>query len=62
LAIDVDHTCPYVVVYDQQAHAVCVEPQTAPPDAAAVVGDACRVVPGAPLVARTAWRWRSLAG
>ena len=61
LAVDVDHSCPFVVLYDRPAHAMCVEPQTAPPDMVATVGEGCRVDPGAPLVAETAWRWRRLS-
>lgn len=60
LAIDVDHPCPYVVIYSEPDHALCVEPQTAPPDMVAIMGDGCRVDPGAPLIADTAWRWRQL--
>lgn len=51
LHADVDH----VVVYDEQDDALCVEPQSGPPDAfnlAPVV-----VEPGAPLVVTTRWRF-----
>jgi aldose 1-epimerase len=48
--------CPQVVVYDQPAHAACVEPQTAPPDAFHL---GCDVIePGRPLVATTSWSWK----
>lgn len=59
LAVAADVPC--VVVYDEQPHAVAVEPQTAPPDAARL-GEAALVVPGRPLAATMTWRWRRLAG
>lgn len=43
------------VVYDEPAHAVCVEPQTAPPDA--LNDDAALVEPGTPLAAEFTLRW-----
>lgn len=56
LELTMTSDCPYLVVYDQPAHAVCVEPQTAPPDAVNL-GAAAVVEAGAPLVAHTSWRW-----
>ena len=58
LELTIESTCPDWVVYDEPAHAICVEPQTAPPD-----GPNLRphvVVPGRPLVAEMRWRWRSV--
>ena len=55
LALDCRTDCRWVVVFDELAPAVCVEPQTGPPDglntAPVLVG------PGAPLRTRTVWSW-----
>jgi aldose 1-epimerase len=56
LRLEITSTCSYVVVFDERDHAVCVEPQTAPPDALNH-GDAALVEPGRPLVATTRWAW-----
>jgi len=48
--------CRFAVVYDEQAGATCVEPQTGPPDALRL-GEAAPVAPGRPLVASMAIRW-----
>ncbi|OIK07950.1 aldose epimerase [Streptomyces monashensis] len=48
----------WVVVYDEQAEAVCVEPQTGPPNG---LNTAARLVtPVDPLEASTTWSWRRL--
>lgn len=48
----------YCVVFDRPDDAVCVEPQSDPPDA---LNRSPRVVePGRPLIATTTWRWHSL--
>ncbi|MEU6359035.1 aldose 1-epimerase [Streptomyces albidoflavus] len=48
----------WVVVYDEQAEAVCVEPQTGPPNG---LNTAPRLVtPLDPLEASTTWSWRRL--
>jgi len=48
---DLDHW----VIYSEPEHAVCVEPQSGPPDGPNI---APRVVePGAPLTASMTWRW-----
>jgi aldose 1-epimerase len=41
LSISIECDSPYWVVYDQDSEGVCVEPQTAPPDAAnlGIAGD-----------------------
>lgn len=41
LQIEIDCDTPYWVVYDQDSDGICIEPQTAPPDAAnlGIVGD-----------------------
>lgn len=57
LTLSIDSDCEYVVIYDEQPHAWCVEPQTAPPDALA---DRAHVVEvGRPLRATTTWSWES---
>lgn len=53
--LHIDSDTDYVVVYDEQPRAVCVEPQTAPPNDLAFT-----VEPGCPLVATTTWRWERL--
>jgi aldose 1-epimerase len=51
-------TCDHLVLYDQQRHAVCVEPQTGPPDAVNL--DLARIVRRHdPLVAETAIAWHA---
>lgn len=46
----------WAVVFTAKQAAVCVEPQTAPPNAAEL-GLAATVAPGAPLVLTTTWDW-----
>ena len=57
LTLEIGSSCPFWVVYDEQAHAICVEPQSGPPDAPNL--DPTIVEPGRPLVATMEWRWRS---
>lgn len=55
LSVTVETDCPCVVVYTEPEHAVCVEPQSGPPDE---LNLAPRVVePDAPLVVHAAFRW-----
>jgi aldose 1-epimerase len=49
-------SCPCLVVYDEPAHAICVEPQTAPPDAFNLAPTIRE--PGGLLVATATWRWQ----
>jgi aldose 1-epimerase len=56
LALQIESDCPCVVVYDQPAAAICVEPQTAPPDA--LNRDPFVADPDHPLRAAMRWRWR----
>jgi aldose 1-epimerase len=58
LELTIESDCPSWVVYTMPTDALCVEPQTAPPDALNT-GPAI-VVPGQPLIADMAWTWRSL--
>jgi aldose 1-epimerase len=54
--LEVTADTDYVVVFDLRDDAVCVEPQTHPPDALNTA--AALVRPGHPLSATTRWRWR----
>jgi aldose 1-epimerase len=62
LRLEISSTCRWWVVYDMPPHAVCVEPQSAPPDAAngaldAVGGAPDVVTPGRPTTRVMRWRW-----
>lgn len=59
LELSMTSTCDHVVLYDQQPHAICVEPQSGPPDAANL-GRAQVVRVDEPLVAETELTWTSL--
>lgn len=60
LELTIESDCPAWVVFSEPDHALCVEPQTAPPDA--LNGAPAVVEPGRPLAAEMTWTWRSLAG
>ena len=66
LEIVMSSTAPVWVVYDEPVEGVCVEPQTAPPDAinlAAAAGEEPDVAAAdRPMTASMAWRWRDLGG
>lgn len=53
--LSIASTCDYLVVYDERSHAVCVEPQTAPPDA--LNRGPFVVERGRPLTAESEWTW-----
>jgi aldose 1-epimerase len=58
LTIETD--CPCIVVYTEPEQALCVEPQSAPPDALNLPPDNAPVhvvQPGAPLVVHATFRW-----
>lgn len=57
LTLTMTSTCDHVVLYDQQRHAVCVEPQTGPPNALNHLEQARIVRPHLPLVAEMALTW-----
>jgi aldose 1-epimerase len=57
--LTVDSSCMDVVVFDEPSHAVCVEPQTGPPDALRLTP--VLVEPGLPLVAEATFGWELLA-
>lgn len=58
LELKVTSTAEWAVLYDEQAEAVCVEPQTGPPNG---LNTAPRLVtPIDPLEIRATWSWRRL--
>jgi aldose 1-epimerase len=60
LELTVESDCRDWVIYTEPTESLCVEPQTAPPDALNL--EPALVEPGRPLVAEMTWTWRSLAG
>lgn len=62
LALRIDSDCEHVVVFDEPANALCVEPQSAPPDAHNSEHDLAVVVPGEPLVHHMIWTWERGGG
>lgn len=56
ITLTLSTSCPCVVVYDEPEHAICVEPQTAPPDAFNLAPTVLE--PGGLLVATATWRWQ----
>lgn len=59
LELNVTSRAEWAVVYDEQAAAVCVEPQTGPPDGLNTLPRF--VTPIEPLETATTWTWRHLA-
>jgi len=55
LCLEMASTCDFWVVFTERDHALCVEPQTAPPDA--LNHDPFVVEPGRPLLAECTMRW-----
>ena len=55
LDLEIESSCRYWVVYDESADAVCVEPQTSPPDFVTI--DPVVVEQDSPLNATMRWRW-----
>jgi aldose 1-epimerase len=56
LRIDVEHDCSHVVLYDPP-HAICVEPQSGPPDAFTLDAAGSRLHAGGVLERTVTWRW-----
>jgi aldose 1-epimerase len=59
LQLRCDTDCGYVVVYDERPEALCIEPQTAPPNGINVAPGTVR--PGEPRSARAVWSWSPAA-
>jgi aldose 1-epimerase len=57
LTVKITSTCDHVVRYDQPRHAVCIEPQTGPPDALNHLDRATLVRLHRPLVAEMSIAW-----
>jgi aldose 1-epimerase len=55
LALEVASSCDHWVVYTEPEHAICIEPQTAPPGS--FERDPFIVRPGEPLTATMTWHW-----
>jgi aldose 1-epimerase len=62
LDLYVESDCEHVVVFDEPVGALCVEPQSAPPDAHNSEVDLAVVVPGEPLEHRAIWTWSAPGG
>ena len=56
LELRVEHDCANVVLYTEPAHALCVEPQTGPPDAFTLDPAGARVEAGGSRIARASLR------
>jgi aldose 1-epimerase len=57
LELAIESDCPWVVVYDEPAESVCVEPQSGAPDG---LNHAPAVAhPGRPVVVHSFWSWRT---
>ena len=57
LHIDVLHDCENIVLYDPD-HAICVEPQSGPPNGFSLDPNSARVAAGSSLERTVTWRWR----
>ncbi len=55
LRLELSSSCEWWVVYSEPVHAICVEPQSGPPDAVNL--DPEVVEPGRPLTHVMRWRW-----
>ena len=56
VTVTIDSDCDHWVVYDEQPHLLCIEPQSGPPDAFNI-GGATRLAPGELLQRRMSIRW-----
>jgi aldose 1-epimerase len=56
VTVTIETDCPDLVVFDELDEAICIEPQTGPPDA--LNNDPFVVEPDRPLRATTNWRWQ----
>jgi aldose 1-epimerase len=57
LEVSMTSTCDHAVLYDQPRHAICLEPQTGPPDALNHLERATLVRQSQPLVAEMSLMW-----
>ena len=57
LHIDVHHDCENVVLYDPD-HAICVEPQSGPPNGFSLDPHSARLAAGSSFERTVTWRWR----
>ncbi len=57
LEVALTSTCDHVVLFDETSHAICVEPQTGPPNALNHPEQATIVRPGHPLTAEMSLTW-----
>ena len=57
LTVAIASTCDHLVLYDQQRHAICVEPQSGPPNALNHLERARIVRPHRPLVVEMSMHW-----
>jgi len=57
LELSMSSTCDHVVLFDETSHAICVEPQTGPPNALNHPEQATIVRPGHPLTAEMSLTW-----
>jgi aldose 1-epimerase len=55
LRLSIESTADHWVVYDEQVEAICIEPQTGPPDGPNL--EPRIVIPGEPLRTAMTWRW-----
>jgi aldose 1-epimerase len=67
LRLELSSSCAWWVVYTMPEHAICVEPQSGPPDAVNLAGRSpdmgpAIVTPGSPLTHTMRWRWTRPAG
>jgi len=63
ISLELSSTADVWVAYDERPYAICVEPQTAPPDAVNLANaDVPVAEPGHPLSTSMSWRWSHAAG
>ncbi len=56
LRLDVEHDCSHVVLFDPE-HAICVEPQSGPPNGVNLDPAGARLAAGSVLEHTVTWRW-----
>lgn len=58
LRLELASSCSWWVAYSKPEHAICVEPQSGPPDAVTLMPET--VTPGQPMTHTMQWRWTRL--